>query len=887
MSQNISLLKTKKSQIPLTIHPVEDKNLPTAHRTRNRQYLALFKFLVICIISGLLIGCQSSRITVNQTKTDTLKSVPDLKDTVKKIVYPYHPGKKRTHDLLHTRLDVRFDWKKRHLLGKATLVMRPYFYPQDSVVLDAKGFDIHSVKIITRKGEQEFEQTLKYHYDQRKLHIKLGAIYTSKQSYTLEISYTAKPEELPKGGSNAITSDIGLYFINPDGKTPYLPQQIWTQGETQANSGWFPTIDSPNERCTQEMYITVAKKFETLSNGELVYSRENADGTRTDYWRMDLPHAPYLFMMAIGDFAVYNDKWQGKKIDYYLEKSHLKYAKGIFGRTPEMLSFFSKKLNYQFPWNKYAQIVVRKFVSGAMENTTASVFNEGLLIDNRALLDAHWDGIIAHELFHQWFGNLVTCKSWSNLPLNEAFANYAEYLWAEHKYGIDDADYLAQQELRGYLAEAETKQEPLIRYRYKNREDMFDAHSYNKGGRVLHMLRKYVGDEAFWRALNLYLIQNKYKSVEIHHLRQAFEQVTGEDLHWFFNQWFLQAGHPSVKVTHEFNNGILTLKTQQVNDLGTIFRLPVKIALWNNGRRKLYPIVITQSSQSFSFRVATKPNLVVFDAEQQLLGLIAHHKTDQELAYQYAHEPTYKARMEVMDKIYNREKLSPVLEKTLVAGLKDKFWAIRQRAIEKLAEYTPHAQAVQIKITLAAMAKNDQKTLVRASAITALATLDKIQYRPLFAEGLKARSYAVVGASLDAYIQSNASDISEKIVKFEDYTALEVVTVVANYHADQHLPETYNWFVKKLQQTSQFTKHQLLQSFGVYLMSSSETNKKKGVDVLATLTQGQESQSVKFLAYQSLSYLTDVQGMEDLLKKIKKEESSNELKKMYDLIYQE
>ncbi|WP_198145030.1 M1 family metallopeptidase [Microscilla marina] len=823
---------------------------------------------------------------MKQTTDSSIVSLPKVKDTVNAKPLSYRPATPRTHDLLHTKLEVRFDWQKRHLLGKATLILRPYFYPQDSVVLDAKGFDLHSVKIITSNGQQEFEEDLKYQYDQRKLTVRLGATYTRRQTYTLEIAYTAKPYDLPKGGSKAITADIGLYFINADGNTPYLPQQIWTQGETEANSCWFPTIDSPNERCTQEMYITVANKFKTLSNGELVYSRENANGTRTDYWRMEQPHAPYLFMMAVGDFAVYKDQWQDKKVHYYVEKPYLKYAKSIFGRTPEMLSFFSKKLHYPFPWNKYAQVVVRKFVSGAMENTTASVFNEGLQIDDRALLDAHWDGIIAHELFHQWFGNLVTCESWSNLPLNEAFANYGEYLWAAHKYGNDEAAYLAQQELRGYLAEAETKQVPLIRYRYKHREDMFDAHSYNKGGRVLHMLRKYVGEQAFWRALNVYLTQNKYKAVEVHHLRLAFEQVTGQDLQWFFNQWFFRAGHPKVRVQHQFDSGILTLHTKQINDSLAVFRLPLKIAIWRNGKRQLHTIDITQATQTFKFKLAQAPDLVVFDAEQQLLGLIAHSKTDAAMAYQYTHEPTYKARMEVIDKIYNKEQLSPVLEKTLLTALKDKFWAIRQRAIEKLANDV-HPQKTLVKNLLEKLAMNDPKTLVRASAIRALATLDKNQYQSLFAKGLMAKSYAVVGASLEAYIQTNAPDISEKIVKFEHYKALEVASVVANYYANTQPPKAYQWFEQKLWQTSLFTQHQLLQSFGLYLMNSTTTNKKKGIDLLTRFIRGQASDSVKFLAYQSLSYLTDMPEVEDLLRKLKKEEVNPELKKMYELVFQE
>ena len=848
----------------------------------------------LLILASALVSCQSSKQATKKSNiaTDSLKQAKIKKDTVKAPpVLPLRASKRRLHDLLHTKLEIKFDWKKQHVLGKATLLLRPYFYAQDSVVLDAKGFDIHSVKLITIKGEEEFEQVLKYRYNQRKLVIRLDKSYQRQESFTLEIDYTAKPEELPQGGSDAITSDKGLYFINADGKSPNLPQQIWTQGETEASSCWFPTLDSPNERCTQEMYITVAKKFKTLSNGELVYSRENADNTRTDYWRMDLPHAPYLFMLAVGDFAIYKDQWKGKAVHYYVDRPFLKYAKGIFGRTPEMLRFFSQKLNYPFPWNKYAQVVVHQFVSGAMENTTASVFNEGLQIDDRALLDAHWDGIIAHELFHQWFGNLVTCESWGQLPLNEAFANYSEYLWAEHKYGVDEADYLAQIELRGYLAEADNKQVPMIRYRYAHREDMFDAHSYNKGGRILHMLRKYVGDEAFWRALNVYLTQNKFKSVEIDQLRLAFEQTTGEDLRWFFNQWFFHAGHPAIRVNHRFANGQLTLTTEQVNDSSDfVYRLPLKIAVWTNGQRKLLPILISQAQQTFTFKIAQKPDLVVFDAEQQLLGLIAHKKTDEELAYQYAQAPTFKARMEVMDKLFNRERLSPLLEKTIIKAINDSFWAIRQRAIEKIASYEA-LQTLAMTNTLLKIAQNDPKTVVRAAAITGLAAFTNknnaaTSLQTLYESSLNAQSYAIVGAALDALVKEKTANISEKIVKFEDYNALEVVSIVAQYYADNNVPKKYDWFAKKIRQTFQLTKHQLLQSFGIYLLGADMATQKKGAAFLNTITQEKnEAQAVKFLAYQSLSYLTEVAGVTDLLRKIKQDEKNPELKKMYGLIY--
>ncbi len=226
----------------------------------------------------------------------------------------YNPSHTFEQDLLHTKLELSFDWAKKHALGTATLTLRPWFYPTDKLTLDAKNFDIHS---ITFEGKTE---PLPYEYNNEKLVIQLGKTYTRNDEYKVVIRYTAKPDERESyGGSAAITSDKGLYFINADGSEPDKPRQIWTQGETESNSFWFPTIDKPNERCTQEMYITVEDKYKTLSNGVLVSSKKNPDGTRTDYYKMDKPHAPYLFMMAIGEYAVVKDKWRNIPVEYYVE----------------------------------------------------------------------------------------------------------------------------------------------------------------------------------------------------------------------------------------------------------------------------------------------------------------------------------------------------------------------------------------------------------------------------------------------------------------------------------------------------------------------------------------------------------------------------------------
>jgi len=388
------------------------------------------------------------------------------------------------------------------------------------------------------------------------------------------------------------------------------------------------TIDKPNERCTQEVIVTVADKFETLSNGLKISSKVNGDGTRTDHWKMDMPHAPYLFALVVGEYAVIEDRWKDIDVDYYVEPKYEKDAKAIFPHTVEMLEFFSSKIGLDYPWPKYSQAVVRDYVSGAMENTTAVIFGEFMQDDARALVDNSFsEQIVAHELFHHWFGDYVTCESWSNLTMNEGFANYSEYLWLEHKHGRYAADYHRFTELQGYLQSiAYQGAHPLIHFSYKDKEDMFDAHSYNKGGLILHMLRSYVGDDLFFKALNLYLKDNAFEAVEAHDLRLAFEEVTGEDLNWFWNQWYFASGHPKLEVSKTISEGKVYLVVQQTQEgpkVPSIFQLPIEIDLIKpDGSKQSASIWMDQRAQTFSFEVDFTPIAVVFDADDSLLAEI-------------------------------------------------------------------------------------------------------------------------------------------------------------------------------------------------------------------------------------------------------------------------
>ncbi len=707
---------------------------------------------------------------------------------------PYNASHTFEHDLIHTKLELSFDWEKKRANGKATLTLKPWFYPTDKLTLDAKNFDIHSVAFAGVK------EPLKYDYNKEQLVIHLAKTMTRNDEYKVVIDYTAKPDERESyGGSAAITSDKGLYFINADGADPDKPKQIWTQGETESNSFWFPTVDKPNERCTQEMYLTVEDKYKTLSNGVLVSSKKNTNGTRTDYWKMDKPHAPYLFMMAIGEYAVVKDKWRNIPVEYYVEPKFEPHARDIFPYTPEMLEFFSSKLNYTYPWPKFSQVVVRDYVSGAMENTTAVIFGEFMQKDKRGLLDDHLtnEKVVAHEMFHHWFGDLVTTESWSNLTLNEGFANYSEYLWLEHKYGRDEADFHEFNERQGYVYSALDGGHPLIHFGYEDKESMFDAHSYNKGGAILHMLRQQVGDDAFFAALSRYLKRNEFTDVEAHELRLAFEDVTGQDLNWFFNQWFYSAGHPNLSIRYDWDEEtkkatVSLEQTQEASkDMPYIFDLPLTVDVYDaSGKARREQIRMTKRSQTFSFDAPVKPALINVDAEKMLLAVKSDQHSEEEWAFMYRHAPVFLDRWEAIDHLQTAT--SPLALQIMQEALRDKHWSIRQAALGKA-----DMRIAEVKDAVAKMAENDTEPAVRAAAIMALGQTNDKKYVPIYEKGMGAEQpYSVLGAALEALSQTDADAAVLAAKKLENDDNEGVVMALANLYAEHATASNLPWFQK-------------------------------------------------------------------------------------------
>lgn len=668
-------------------------------------------------------------------------------DTAWKKVY--RATTTRINNLVHTKIDARFNVPQSTMNGKVWITLQPHFYKTDSLELDAKGMEIKRLALVGKTGNMT---DLKYVNTGLKLNVKLDKTYSASEKYTVYIEYISYPNELEARGSAAIREAKGLYFINPDGTEPNKPTQIWTQGETEATSVWCPTIDKPNQKCTQETYMTVPQKWVTLSNGRLVKQTKNTDGTRTDYWSMELPHSPYLFFMGAGDFAVVKDSYKGKEVSYYVDKEYESVARKIFGNTPEMMAYFSKITGVEYPWVKYGQMVAHDYVSGAMENTTATLHQENAQQNARELADGNsWESTISHELFHQWFGDYVTAESWSNLTVNESFADYSQTLWDEYKYGKDagDAENFSGQTI--YLNSPAEAQKTLVRFYYADKEDMFDRVSYQKGGRILHMLRNYLGDSAFFKGMNNYLVTNKFKNGEAHQLRLAMEEVSGRDLNWFFNQWYFGNNHPRLDIDYMYDDaaGKVTVTIKQTQT-GNAFKLPIAIDVYNGSKKERYNVWIENKEQSFTFPYTKRPDLVNVDGDKILLCTKKeNNKTLEQYTHQYQYAGNYLDRREAIEFAGNAR--SAAAADFIKKALNDPYFGLRILALDQVEKLIKDPTVKSsFESMIRNIAKTDPKKTVKARAIQLLGTYANSSDKSLFEQGTRDESYSVAGASLNA-----------------------------------------------------------------------------------------------------------------------------------------
>jgi aminopeptidase N len=399
---------------------------------------------------------------------------------------------------------------------------------------------------------------------------------------------------------------------------------VWSQGEPSSNRYWFPCIDEPDQKQTTRVVATVPADCEAVSNGKLLRREPNSDGTVTFDWVQDKPHAAYLVTLVVGQFDIVREEWDGIPVIYYVPKGKLAEVPSTYGKTKEMLTFFSERFGIHYPWAKYAQVSAYHF-PGGMENTSATTMNDKLLVDERSLLDGTTDWIVCHEMAHQWWGDLLTCRDWSHTWLNEGFASYSEALWAEHRWGSDEYAYNIFVKSEAAIPGGKTR--PVMDRHYLSADSMFDGRSYPKGAFVLHMLRKKLGEEAFWKGITRYTNEHKFESVETTDFRRSMEHICGRDLERFFYDWLERPGNPELEVTTEYPANSTTarfvIKQTQKAD---VFNIPVKILLHTADGVMIVEEEMTTAELAKTVTLPGKLTGVEFDPEHAILGEVRETK---------------------------------------------------------------------------------------------------------------------------------------------------------------------------------------------------------------------------------------------------------------------
>jgi aminopeptidase N len=451
---------------------------------------------------------------------------------------------------------------------------------------------------------------------------------------------------------------------------------------------------------------------------------------------MDRPFSSYLVSLIVGQYEEVKDQFKDKPVISYVYPGQVEDGRVSFGKLAQMVAFYSEKIGYDYPYSKYAQTMVKDF-GGAMENISATTMTDNALHDKRAALDVSSDEIMSHELAHQWFGDLLTCRHWGEIWLNESFAVFFQCLWKEHDKGKDEFLYEMYANQQGYFrAWDEGNRRPIVTLRYEDPDALFDAYAYPRGGAVLNMLRFVLGEELFWKAIRHYVQKNQWRNVETSDLKAAIEEATGQNLSWFFDEWVYRMGHPQFDITAKYD-GAKSLKlsvkqTQKPDDKRpwfsspAFFMMPVDIAITTTSGEKIHRVWIDKSEKEFTFDVDSKPLIINFDRGNYLIKQVKFERSDDELAYQLLHDTDVMGR--VLAAIELRSRTTDSAAKALAeAGLRDVFWGVRVEAVKGLTAFkTDSSRASLIEAT------KDKDSRIRREAIQGLGTLKDANLADMF-----------------------------------------------------------------------------------------------------------------------------------------------------------
>ncbi|HET6272812.1 MAG TPA: M1 family aminopeptidase [Bacteroidota bacterium] len=656
----------------------------------------------------------------------------------------------RTYDVIHYKIVVDLNDTRKRVSGTTLVKLTPLTERLDSVVLDAVDMDV-------RRVVREPQVTCRFTSRPPKLVVYLNPPATPADTLTLAITYSCTPKK-------------GLYFTQPDSTNPTRRRQIWTQGEDVDNSSWFPCYDFPNDMATSEVVATVPTFYTLLSNGTLVSETVDTSRlTRTFHWRQAKPHVSYLVMIAASDFAIVRDTAGNVPLEYYLYKDRVEDGLRSFARTPDIMAYFQTIIGVPYPWEKFAQVLAADFVTGAMENTSAVTYNDQIyLLDQRAMIDFTTDDVVAHELAHQWWGDVVTCRDWTHLWLNEGFATYFEALFKWHDRGADVFQLEKFQETQTIRnTERSLGRRPIVS------KESYTNNVYAKGGWVLYMLHHILGEEAFWKGVRLYLDRYTHRNAETNEFALAIEDATGRNMDWFFRQWVYRAGHPHLTVTQtwdstSFTHRLVIDQVQPLDSLTGIFRFPLNIEYTTSVGAIDTMLWVTRQHTEITRHLPTQPEMVIVDRGYKLLKTITFGKSVEENLYQLAHAKDVADRITAARDLRSPKNNPGVFEGLRYSAQQDPFWAVRQEATISLGVMTGE----NVRSALIDLVR-DVNSRVRQAAVVALERFPSPEVKVLLDSVARCdSSYLVVGSCVTAMKEVDsvyAFDMAARYVAMESY----------------------------------------------------------------------------------------------------------------------
>jgi len=649
--------------------------------------------------------------------------------------------RERTYDVLHYTLDIRVDEKKGSVAGTVTMRLVP-LDRRGTIEVDAAEMDIHSVALQSGVSEPV---KLRYRHEGQKLTVSFPQTVGSTDTLAIVMSYSCRPRN-------------GMYFKSPDSGYPDRPWQVWTQGETEDNHFWFPCYDYPNDMATMEMRVTVNGMFMAISNGALMEVTANpVEKTKTYYWYSAKPFSSYLISLIVGEYVKIEESYKNIPVQYFVYPGQEHDAMRSFSGTVGMMKFFSEKLRYDYPWPKYAQTIVSEFTYGGMENTSATTLTDKTIHSERAHLDVSSDNLVAHELAHQWFGDLVTCRNWSHAWLNEGFASYFQALWVEHSLGREEFQYDMLGKQKSVIdSDTGMERRPTVTDLYEDPFDVFDGRIYARGAAILHMLRFVLGDELFWNGMHHYLDLHQHQPVSTDDFRRAMEEAgraSGQDLDWFFNQWVVKAGNPVFDVAWSYDGKTkkihMTIKqVQHVDDLTPLYRMPVEISVATHLGKSIHRVQVeAKAEQQIEISSGEEPLNVVFDEGGWILKQTRQTKPTRQWLYQMQHSGV-AGRVEALRALQGKINEPDVQAAVSNILAHDAFWGVRKEAAEALGK----ADSASI-IPLLAPAFRDPIAKVRLAATTALRSFKNLDALVALGNLVESdSSYAVIAEAITSLV---------------------------------------------------------------------------------------------------------------------------------------